>query len=92
VTNQGTSADRNIQVIARFPNNLEPVSATGASAGAVEGTNVTFEPYDELNPKESISYKIRAKGAVEGDARVKVFLTSDLLKKPLPEEESTHVY
>jgi len=92
VTNQGTSSDRNIQIIARFPNNLEPLSATGASAGAVEGATVTFEPYDELKPKESVSYKIRAKGAIEGDARVKVFLTSDLLKKPLPEEESTHVY
>jgi len=92
VTNQGTSSDRNIQIIARFPRNLEPVSATGASAGAIEGANVTFEPYDELNPKESVSYKIRAKGMVEGDARVKVYLTSDLLKKPVPEEESTHVY
>ncbi len=92
VTNQGTSSDRNIQITARFPDNLEPLTATGASAGAVAGANVTFEPFDELNPKESISYKIRAKGAREGDARVKVFLTSDLLKRPVPEEESTHVY
>jgi uncharacterized repeat protein (TIGR01451 family) len=92
VTNQGTSPDRNVQITARFPDNLEALTASGATAGAVEGAAVTFEPYDELGPKESISYKIRAKGVNEGDARVKVFLTSDLLKKPVPEEESTHVY
>jgi uncharacterized repeat protein (TIGR01451 family) len=92
VTNQGTSPDRNVQITARFPDNLKALTASGATAGTVEGATVTFEPYDELGPKESISYKIRAKGVNEGDARVKVFLTSDLLKKPVPEEESTHVY
>jgi uncharacterized repeat protein (TIGR01451 family) len=92
VTNQGTAADGNVQIVAKFPRNITPVAGTGATAGTIENNVVTFEPRRSLDAKESITYRIRAKGVEIGDARVKVYLTSDLLQTSVPEEESTHVY
>ncbi len=92
VTNQGTKHDNNIVVTANFPKEIKPLAASGDSKGKIVGQNVTFEPYKVLNAKKSITLKIEAQGAVIGDGRVKFNLTSDLIKKPVVEEESTHVY
>jgi hypothetical protein len=64
----------------------------GATEGTVAGRTVTFAPFPVLQPKQQLMFSVRAKAVAEGDARVKVKLTSDLLKTPVVEEESTHVY
>ncbi|NLF40545.1 DUF11 domain-containing protein [bacterium] len=92
VTNQGTADDKNVQIVVNFPAEISPVSAAGASAGAVAEKTVTFEPYAVLAPKQTIEFRIKAKAAQVGDSRLKVQLTSDMLKSPVTEEESTHVY
>ena len=92
VTNQGTKFDKNIVVAATFPKEIKPLSTSGSSKGKIEGSKVTFEPYVKLAAKQSVTFKIEAEGAVIGDGRVKFYLKSDLIKKPVLEEESTHVY
>jgi uncharacterized repeat protein (TIGR01451 family) len=92
IVNQGTATDHNVQVIARFPAELSPESACGATAGSVDGKTVTFAPYDELCPRQCIEYLIKAKAMQAGDGRLKVELHSDTLAEPVIEEESTHVY
>jgi len=92
VTNQGSADDNNIQIVAQFPKEVTPLSAAGDTAGTVAGDKVTFEPYKTLAPKQAITWQIRAKGSVVGDGRIKVHLTSAVLKSPVLEEESTHVY
>jgi len=90
VTNQGTKEDKNIHIWAEFSKEVVPVSVSGEIPGKVDGLKVDFEPYKVLEAKQSITYKILAKGAVPGDGRVKVYLKGDLLDTPVVEEESTH--
>ena len=92
VTNQGTAPDKLVKVEAVFPAEISPVSASGDTQCTVSGKRVTVVPYPVLNPKEKIKWQIRAKAVQPGDSRLKVYLSSDLLKKPVAEEESTHVY
>ncbi len=92
VTNQGSAEDTNIKIVAKFPSQISPVSASGPTSHRIDGKFVVFSPYPSLKPKEKILFKIQAKAYEEGDGRVSVFLYSDLLKEPVPEEESTHVY
>ena len=92
VTNQGTANDRNIKIKAEFPFEIVPLAVKSPVKGWVQDKVVQFEPYLQLAPKQTIEYQIRAKGKEPGDGRVKVYLTSDLLRTPVVEEESTHVY
>ncbi|WP_372371263.1 hypothetical protein [Candidatus Uabimicrobium sp. HlEnr_7] len=92
ITNQGTADDHDVKIHVQFPQEISPISASGATRGTVEGKRVDFQAYAVFRPKQIIEFRVRAKGVSTGDARVRVFLTSELLKKPVPEEESTHVY
>lgn len=92
VTNTGTADDTNIGLVARFPQALEPLSASGDTDGSINGQTVAFRPFSRLYPGQSIEYQIQAKAHQTGDARVKVEMTSDLLQTPVVEEESTYIY
>ena len=92
VTNQGTKEDENIVITAQFPAEVDPVGASGATEGKVDGKKVAFEAYPSLAPKQAITYEIRAEGKSTGDGRIKVYMDSDMLSTPVLEEESTHVY
>jgi len=92
VTNQGTKEDNNVSVHAEFPDEIGPLAATGDSAGTIDGNVVTFTVIPSLGAKQSATYNIKAKAAKIGDGRLKVYLKSDLIKTPVVEEESTHVY
>ena len=92
VTNQGTAVDNNIGIVMRFPAEISAVSASGATSASVEAKTVKFAAYPQLAPKEVIEFIIEAKAEQIGDARLVVQLTSESLKSPVNEEESTHVY
>ena len=93
VKNQGTAPDKNVGITARFPANISPSTVSGSTAGKIEGKVVTFPPVPVLEPKQVVEWRIEAKAEVSaGDSRLKVELRSDLLKTPVVEEESTHVY
>merc|ERR1712170_143986 len=83
VTNQGTAPDKLVKVEAVFPAEISPVSAIGDTQCTVSGKRVTVVPYPQLNPKEKIKWQIRARAVQPGDSRLKVYLSSDLLKKPV---------
>ncbi|WP_269525910.1 DUF11 domain-containing protein [Coraliomargarita parva] len=92
ITNQGTAPDTNVTLNVALPSNLEVVSASGATQGTISGRNVSFAAYPVLKAKEIIEFRVKAKAVTEGDARFKAQMNSDLLKSPVPEEESTQVY
>jgi uncharacterized repeat protein (TIGR01451 family) len=92
VTNQGTAPDHNIRIDGVFPVEISPINASGDTAGTISGKKVSFAAYPILNPKEKIKWQIRAKAVQPGDSRLKIYLSSELLKTPVTEEESTHVY
>lgn len=92
VTNQGTAADRDINIRGVVPPELEAVSIQGSTEGTINGKEFTFAPYPVLAPKQVIEWKMNCKAVKVGDARIKFFLTSELLKTPNVEEEPTQVY
>jgi len=102
VTNQGTAEDQNIQIVAIFPAEIAPVRAEGpipvdegaarGAQGSIKGNRVVFQAYPVLQPKKKIKYTILSKGVTVGLAHFKVELISAVLKNPVVEEESTHVY
>lgn len=89
VTNQGSADLTSIGIVATCPKQVTPVSA---DRGTVDGQAVNFPSVPRLAPKQSLQYTIKAKGASEGDARVKVEVTAVELQTPVTEEESTRVY
>ena len=89
VTNQGTAEDSNVQVVVAIAPELLPVSS---SEGNIEDQTVTLPLLPKLAAKQSVSYKIVARGVLPGDGHTKFILTSDGLKTPLFAEESTTVY
>jgi len=92
ITNQGSADDRNVRLTLFFPPELSPSSPAGATQGRVEGTTVIFSPYPVLAPQQRIEYSVRITGRQAGDARTRAQMTSDLIRTPVTEEESTHVY
>jgi len=92
VTNQGTARDTNVSLEVALPQNLEVVSASGDTQGSISGRKVSFAPYASLAAKQIIEFRVVARAVAEGDARFKAQMNSDLLKTPVPEEESTQVY
>lgn len=92
VTNQGTAPDRNTVVEVVVPAEQEFVQADGATRGDVQGRTIRFAPYPVLAPKQRIQYQVLTRGRATGDSRFRVTLTSDVIRTPVEETESTHIY
>lgn len=89
VTNQGFADIHNMKIVATIDEEATP---TATAQGRISGQTVTFPVVPVLGAKQVVTYTITIKGAKVGDARNKVTLTSDELKTPVEEEESTTVY
>lgn len=92
VLNQGTAFDTNIVIECTLPAEQEFVSASAPTRENVEGQVVTFTPLKSLEPKARAIYKVVTKALKAGDVRFKISLTSDQLKTPVQETESTNQY
>lgn len=91
VVNQGQEADSNVRVVVHFPEEITPVSASGDSQGQVSGQTVTFAPVQNLGPRQTIRFHVDAKAKKSGDARIQAEVTSDSIKTPIVQQESTIV-
>lgn len=91
VVNQGSEQDTNVVVTVRFPKELTPVAAAGDTSGSVSGQIVTFAPYGVLGPRQTARYRVDARAKESGDARVVVEVTSDTVKTPITQQDSTIV-
>jgi uncharacterized repeat protein (TIGR01451 family) len=91
VTNQGSEPDNNVVVNVRFPDEITPTGTSGVTQGNISGQTVTFAPYNNFGPRQTVEYKIDARAKKSGDARIKVEVSSDAFKTPLQQEESTIV-
>lgn len=91
VVNQGSEADDNVRVVLRFPPEIVPVAATGDTPGTINGNTVTFAPYDNFAPRQSIKYRVDARANRSGDARVLVEVSSHSITTPIVQQESTIV-
>jgi uncharacterized repeat protein (TIGR01451 family) len=92
VVNQGTSATTNLQIIATVPDGMTTRDATGPALHRLQGHQVIFEKLPSLAAKADALYRVKVVGDTPGDMRFKVQMTSDQLRSPVYEEESTRVY
>ncbi len=88
VQNKGQEYDSNVNVVVTLPPELSVVDASGASAAKVSGQTVSFAPFPQLAPRQSIEYFITVKANGRGDLRPKVQVSSDAMKNPLNQEDS----
>ena len=91
VVNQGSESDSNVVVTVRFPKEITPIAATGDTNGKVSGQVVTFAPYNNFGPRQTLKYRVDARAKESGDARVIVEVNSDSIKTPITQQESTIV-
>jgi uncharacterized repeat protein (TIGR01451 family) len=91
VVNQGQEADNNVNVVVHFPAEITPQAASGDSCGTVSGQTVTFAPYNNLGPRQTVRFRVDARAKQSGDGRVRVEVTSDSIKTPIVQQESTIV-
>lgn len=92
VTNQGTAKDTGIAIKAMLEDNMQFVSATGATNGTFSGGTVTFVPLANLDPKTKATWKVTVKAVKVGDVRFRVTMDTDQLTRPVEETEATNFY
>ncbi len=92
VVNQGSKAASNVQVVAVMPTGLRAQSGQGDSRYQVQGERVVFAPLAQLAPKGEATFQFRAQGLRPGDQRVTLQVTTDEVREPIIEVESTQVY
>jgi len=91
VTNQGSEEDTNLNVVIRFPREIVPTAASGASRGTISGQTVTFNPVAILGARQTVEFRIDAVARDRGDARIKAEVSTDSIRTPIVQEESTIV-
>ncbi len=91
VTNQGSEPDNNVVLVLRFPAEVVPESLHGDVVGTISGQTVTFEPYNNFYPRQTINYGVNARATKSGDARIVAEVTSETIKTPIVQQESTIV-
>jgi len=92
VTNEGTAADTNVRIAVVLDDKLQYVTSAGATAGSIMGRTINFAPLRGLEPKNKATWRVVVRGAVAGDARLKVTMHSDQLALPVEQTEATHIY
>jgi len=92
VTNEGTAADSNVRITVVLDDKLQYVTSAGATAGSVMGKTINFTPLRSLEPKNKAVWRVVVRGAVAGDARLKVTMHTDQLALPVEEAEATRIY
>lgn len=91
IVNQGSEADANVAVNVTFPDELQPVSVAGETQGQISGQTVKFAPYPSLAARQTIKYRVDARAKKSGDARVRFEVSSEAIKTPIVQQESTIV-
>ncbi len=92
VTNQGTGACTNVQLIAAMSEGTTFSGANGPTNVKAQGQTLIFEAIPKLGVKEEMVYTVRVRGNTEGDHRFRVQLTCDQVRTPVVKEESSRFY
>ena len=91
VRNDGDAPATQTVLVDALPAGTKFVSASAAGKAA-DGQVVTFAPLAQLAPKAKATYRLVVKGIKTGDVRFAASMTSDQIKTPVQETESTNIY
>ncbi len=92
VTNQGSAADTNIQIVCELEPNMQYVSSSGPTKAAVVGGKITFAPLARLEAGAQVKWRVTVKAIGVGDMRFRTMIRTDQLERPVQESESTMFY
>jgi len=92
VTNQGSAVANNIKLVCTLEANQEFVSSDGSSKSEAKDRVISFIPVPKLAPQAKATWNVVVKSLKPGDVRFTVEMTSDELKRPVSETESTNLY
>jgi len=92
VTNQGNIPDTNVHVTAKLDNNMQFVSASGASTGTNDNGTINFEPIQSLAPHQTVRWEVQVKGNKASQGKLAVQMKDDQLNTPVNSEEATNYY
>lgn len=92
VKNEGSAAASNVGLTLELPQGVAFLEATGPGDHATEKGLVTFRPVGELGPGKSLTFMLKVKGQVSGNARLRSKLTSDSIEEPIVADEQTKFY
>ncbi len=92
VTNQGTGACTNVQLVAAMAEGTAYTGSSGPTQVKTQGQNLIFDPIANLAVKGEAVYRVKVRGSVSGDLRFRVQLTCDQVRTPVVKEESTRFY
>lgn len=92
VRNQGSAADRNVQVKVEMPEELTFVEGSGTTKVEGQDGGVRIAPLDQLAAGDEARWKVLARGDSAGDVRFRIEVTSDYLTRPAVAEEPTRVF
>jgi uncharacterized repeat protein (TIGR01451 family) len=90
--NEGNAEASNVQISAILPETVEFVRASGDTNGKNSEGQVSFEPAPTLQPGESATWTVVVKVNQQGDAAMKVEMTSADFDKPVTAEEPTTLF
>ncbi|MCO6046377.1 DUF11 domain-containing protein [Aeoliella sp. ICT_H6.2] len=91
VFNQGKAPDKNVQVSAELPGNLEFQQASGETSASADGRQVSFEAVEQVMPGEKLEWKLIAAAEGSGEALIKVNVSSDSLEGTVQSQEPTYL-
>ncbi len=92
VTNQGTGACTNVQLMAAVAEGIAYSGSSGPTQIKAQGQTLVFDPIPNLAVKGEVVYRVRVRGNAAGDMRFRVQLTCDQVRTPVVKEESTRFY
>ncbi len=92
VENRGSKAAANMGISIELPTGVELIDAEGPSTHIAENGLLVFKSIDELQPAETVTYRLRVIGQDPGNMRFRARLTSDSIQQPLIVEELTKFY
>jgi uncharacterized repeat protein (TIGR01451 family) len=92
VVNQGTAPSTAMQIVATVPAGMAVRGASGPTPYRLQGQQVIFEPLARLAAHADTVYRVKVVAQKPGDLRFQVQMTSEQLRTPVIEQESTRVY
>jgi hypothetical protein len=75
-----------------MPTGLRAQLGQGDARYTVQGDRVVFAPIAQIPPKSDVTLRFRVQGLQAGDQRVTLQVTTDEVREPITEVESTQVY
>ncbi len=92
VTNQGTTAAKDIAVKCMVPQGMNYISSSGATSAMSTGQEINFAKLARIAPGKKASWMVRLRASEEGIANFETHVTSQHFQTPIRETEATNLF